>query len=114
MVKYSEVSKEEEEKEEYLLNDCSRLTNAIVDGLDLRVEIKSVIKQQLGDVVLIWDLDSDNNPANNNNKNLAGFAICHWARELRLVVTHAMSNSLQSSHLDQMMMFYYQRITLRD
>ena len=78
--KYSEVSKEEKEKEEYLLNDCSRLTNAIVDGLDLRVEIKSVIKQQLGDVVLIWDLDSNNNPTNNNDKNLAGFAICHCGK----------------------------------
>jgi GNAT superfamily N-acetyltransferase len=79
--KYSEVSKGEEEKEEYLLNYCSKLTKAIYDGLDLRVEIRSVIKQQLGDVVLIWDLDSNNNPDNNNNnKTLAGFAICHCGK----------------------------------
>ena len=75
--KYSEVSKDQEEEENqegYLLNTCNRLTNDIYDGLDLSVEISSVMKQRLGDVVLTWDLD------NNNNKNLAGFAVCHCGK----------------------------------
>ena len=37
----------------------------------------SVIKQQLGDIVLIWDPDSTNNTTTNNNRDIAGFAICH-------------------------------------
>ena len=75
--KYSEVTKEEEGEEGYLLNACSRLTNAIYDGLDMSVEIMSVIKQRLGDIVLVWDPDTNNN---NNNKNLAGFAVCHCGK----------------------------------
>src|ERR687898_3496364 len=56
--RYSEASKDQEkenQEEGYLLNACNRLTNAIYDGLDLSVEIKSIINQRLGDVVLIWD-----------------------------------------------------------
>jgi GNAT superfamily N-acetyltransferase len=76
--KYSEASKDQEvekQGEGYLLNACRRLTNTIYAGLDLSIEITSVIKQRLGDIVLIWDLD-----INNNNKNLAGFAICHCGK----------------------------------
>jgi hypothetical protein len=70
--KYSDVSKKEKVSDEYLVNNCRRLTSSIYDGLDLRVEIMSVVKQQLGDIVLVWDLDSTN-----NNRDIAGFAICH-------------------------------------
>jgi hypothetical protein len=67
------------EMNEYLVNGCRRLTTAIYHGLDLRVEIMSVIKQQLGDIVLIWDPDSTNNTTS-NNRDIAGFAICHCGK----------------------------------
>ena len=75
--KYSDVFKKEKESGEYLVGACSRLTSSIYDGLDLKVEIMSVIKQQFGDIVLIWDPDSTNNTTTNNNRDIAGFAICH-------------------------------------
>jgi GNAT superfamily N-acetyltransferase len=80
--KYSDVSNRENGSDEYLVNDCRRLTTTIYDGLDLRVEIISVIKQELGDIVLIWDPDSTNNTTsnNNNNRDIAGFAICHCGK----------------------------------
>jgi GNAT superfamily N-acetyltransferase len=74
--KYSDVSKREKESDEYLVGDCRRLTTSIYDGLDLKVEIMSVIKQQLGDIVIIWDRDSTNDTTS-NSRNIAGFAICH-------------------------------------
>jgi GNAT superfamily N-acetyltransferase len=80
--KYSQVSTEEEkirQEKGYLLNACNRLTSAIYDGLDLSIEIMSVIKQRLGDIVLVWDVDNNNNN-NNNNKKLAGFGICHCGK----------------------------------
>ncbi|MGE5661281.1 MAG: GNAT family N-acetyltransferase [Ignavibacteriales bacterium] len=77
--KYSDVSKMEKESDEYLLNGCRGLTTAIYDGLDLRVEIMSVIKQRLGDIVLIWDPDSTNNTTG-NNRDITGFAICHCGK----------------------------------
>ncbi len=75
--KYSDVSKKEKESDEYLVGACRRLTTSIYDGLDLKVEIMSVIKQQLGDIVLIWDPDSTNNTFSSKNRDIAGFAICH-------------------------------------
>jgi hypothetical protein len=77
--KYSDVSKMEKGSDEYLINGCRRLTTAIYDGLDLRVEIMSVIKQKLGDIVLIWDPDSTNN-ITSNNRDISGFAICHCGK----------------------------------
>jgi GNAT superfamily N-acetyltransferase len=77
--KYSDVSKMENGSDEYLVNDCRRLTDSIYDGLDLRVEIMSVIKQELGDIVLIYDPDSINN-ITGNNRDIAGFAICHCGK----------------------------------
>jgi hypothetical protein len=77
--KYSEVHKEEEQQEGDLLNACSMLTNSIYDGLDLRVEIISVIKQRLGDIVLVWD-DEDSNGTHNNDKKLVAFGICHCGK----------------------------------
>jgi len=76
--KYSEVFKGEKEEEKYLLNACRRLTTAIYDGLDLSVEIMSVMKQRLGDIVLVWDVD---NKSDSNNKKLAAFGICHCGKE---------------------------------
>lgn len=75
--KYSEVSKGGKEEEKYLLNACRRLTTAIYDGLDLSVEIMSVMKQRLGDIVLVWDVD---NKSDSNNKKLAAFGICHCGK----------------------------------
>jgi hypothetical protein len=77
--KYSDVSKMQNVSDEYLVNDCRRLTTAIYDGLDLRVEIMSVIKQRLGDIVLIWDPDSTDN-ITINNRDIAGVAICHCGK----------------------------------
>jgi GNAT superfamily N-acetyltransferase len=62
---------EKEEEEGKYLDVCSRLTSAIYEGLDLRVEIMSVNKQELGDTVLLWDDD------NNYSKVLVGFGVCH-------------------------------------
>jgi GNAT superfamily N-acetyltransferase len=62
----------EEQEEGNYLDVCSKLTNAIYEGLDLRVEIMSVNKQELGDTVLLWD-DTDNN----YSKTLVGFGVCH-------------------------------------
>jgi GNAT superfamily N-acetyltransferase len=78
--KYSEVHKEEEQQEGDLLNACSMLTNSIYDGLDLRVEIISVIKQRLGDIVLVWDDKDSKDGDNNNSKKLVGFGICHCGK----------------------------------
>jgi GNAT superfamily N-acetyltransferase len=77
--KYSDVSKREKGIDEYLVNGCRRLTTAIYDGLDLRVEIMSVIKQKLGDIVLIWDPESTTS-ITSNNRDIAGFAICHCGK----------------------------------
>jgi GNAT superfamily N-acetyltransferase len=74
--KYSDVSKKEKRSDEYLVDGCRKLTTAIYDGLDLKVEIMSVIKQKLGDIVVIWDPGSTNDTTS-NNRDIAGFAICH-------------------------------------
>jgi len=48
------------------LDECRRLTNEILDGLDLCVEIEAAAEQNLGDTVLL-----------RNDGDLAGFAVCH-------------------------------------
>ena len=45
---------------------CAQLTNAIFEGLDAAVEIRSVRKQKLGETVLVWGANG-----------LEAFAICH-------------------------------------
>ena len=70
-----EGEKEEEEERKYL-DICSKLTNAIYGGLDVRVEIMSVNKQELGDTILLWDDDSHSNGGNYSNT-LVGFGVCH-------------------------------------
>jgi len=45
---------------------CREVTDAVFEGLDLELEIRSVLNQRLGDTVLVWD-----------NSKLAALAICH-------------------------------------
>lgn len=45
---------------------CAELTDAISEGLDVRVDILSIQNQNLGDTVLIWSGDA-----------LDAFAVCH-------------------------------------
>jgi hypothetical protein len=66
---------EENQEEGKYLDVCSRLTHAIYEGLDLRVEIMSVRKQELGDTVLLWD--DENTSDDNYSKILVGIGICH-------------------------------------
>jgi GNAT superfamily N-acetyltransferase len=75
--KFSELLEDEPDNtEEYqleeakCLNVCRRLTDAIYDGLDLRLEILSVKKQKLGDTILLWQDDED-------NMTPVGLAVCH-------------------------------------
>jgi GNAT superfamily N-acetyltransferase len=49
-----------------LLIACREVTDAIFDGLDVQREIATVISQNLGDAILIWDATK-----------LAAFAVCH-------------------------------------
>jgi GNAT superfamily N-acetyltransferase len=67
---------QEESEERKYLDICSKLTNAIYDGLDVRLEIMSVNKQELGDTVLLWDDDNHSNDGN-YSRTLVGFGVCH-------------------------------------
>jgi GNAT superfamily N-acetyltransferase len=71
---------QEESEERQYLDICSKLTNAIYDGLDVRLEIMSVNKQELGDTVLLWDDDNNHSNNGNYNKILVGFGVCLWSR----------------------------------
>jgi hypothetical protein len=86
---------EENQEEGKYLNVCSRLTHAVYEGLDLRVEIMSVKKQGLGDTVLLWDDENSNN--DNYSKTLVGIGICHCGQGLKLVAIRAISNLVQLS-----------------
>ena len=68
--------KEDEEEGRKYFDICSKLTNAIYEGLDVRVEIMSVNKQELGDTVLLWDDDNHSNDGN-YSRTLIGFGVCH-------------------------------------
>jgi hypothetical protein len=72
---YTRQQEEKEEERKYL-DICSKLTNAIYDGLDVTVEIMSVNKQELGDTVLLWDDDNNSNDGN-YSRTLVGFGVCH-------------------------------------
>jgi GNAT superfamily N-acetyltransferase len=62
--RFSALSMEDQRKG---LADCSKLTNAIYEGLSLEGEIRVVNTMRLGDTVLLWD-----------GPTLVGFAVCHW------------------------------------
>jgi len=49
-----------------ILAACREVTDAIFEGLDLGLEIRSVADQKLGDTILVWD-----------GVRLAAFAVCH-------------------------------------
>jgi len=61
--KFSEVP--ESEQEDTLFN-CRKLTDTIYEGLDVSAEIQSVVRQGLGETVLLWE-----------NGKLVGLAVCH-------------------------------------
>lgn len=51
------------------IEDATRaVSDEIYPGLDLRAEIRTCARRELGDTVLVWEGDS----------RLAGFAVCHW------------------------------------
>jgi hypothetical protein len=72
---HTRQQEEKEEEERKYLDVCSKLTNAIYEGLDVRVEIMSVNKQELDDTVLLWDVDHSND--GNYSRTPVGFAVCH-------------------------------------
>jgi len=49
-----------------VLAACRNVTDSIHDGLDLTNEIEAVARQNLGDTVLLWDVDT-----------VTGLAVCH-------------------------------------
>jgi GNAT superfamily N-acetyltransferase len=61
--KYSDLAEGERGS---VLGECSELTNAIYEGLDVQREIRAVDTQRLGDTVLLSD-----------NSRLVGLAVCH-------------------------------------
>ena len=61
--KFSDVPAEEQEG---MLGHCRALTGKVFEGLDVRVEIRSVADQRLGETVLLWTGDE-----------LTGLAVCH-------------------------------------
>jgi GNAT superfamily N-acetyltransferase len=60
------LSKLERHKREEAIDACRRLTGVIDRGLDLGDEIRSLLKQRIGEVLLIYTRNS-----------LDGFAVCH-------------------------------------
>lgn len=72
--RYSELVTAEDRSE--CLNSCRNLTNAIYEGLDLRLEINSVNTQRLGDTVLLWQ-DCGDHRDEERRRRLIGFAVCH-------------------------------------
>lgn len=77
---YSELSKENQETEEECLNACRTLTDSIYEGLDLKLEITAVKTQRLGDTVLLWDKNNDDDNVERlsiRQRRLLGLAVCH-------------------------------------
>lgn len=65
-------------KQEQMLDKCRLLTNSVYDGLDLKHEIVSVSKQNLGDTILLYRSNTNNTAAKDDDGNsLAGLAVCH-------------------------------------
>jgi len=65
--KFSELNSDEKTR---TIEECRNLTNQIYNGLNLEMEIYSVEKQRLGDVILLRE-------DNKNNGTLNAMAICH-------------------------------------
>src|SRR5262249_40631955 len=62
-VRFSKLNPEQREE---TVKACAELTGALYDGLDVRVDILSIHKQNLGDTILLWSGDK-----------LDAFAVCH-------------------------------------
>jgi hypothetical protein len=76
--KYSEeVSERTHKDEKQLLEECSKLTNSVYEGLNLETEIRSVKKQKLGDTLLLWRQEGQSNSHNDDDSPLIGIAVCH-------------------------------------
>jgi GNAT superfamily N-acetyltransferase len=76
--KYSEeVSERTHKDEKHLLEECSKLTNSIYEGLNLETEIRSVKKQSLGDTILLWRQEGHDDSNYNEDSSLIGLAVCH-------------------------------------
>lgn len=60
---FSEVPQTQREA---CLAACRELTSSVFEGLDLELEITAVVKQNLGETVLLWD-----------GSKLSGLAVCH-------------------------------------
>jgi GNAT superfamily N-acetyltransferase len=61
--RYSELTDDERQA---ALSASRELTDAIIEGLDVSLEIVSLHRQALGDTILLWE-----------GSQLAGFAVCH-------------------------------------
>jgi GNAT superfamily N-acetyltransferase len=77
-LKWSRYSEEVSERtfkdEKHLLEECSKLTNDVYEGLSLESEIRSVKKQNLGDTILLW---RQNGHYYGEDSPLTGLAVCH-------------------------------------
>jgi GNAT superfamily N-acetyltransferase len=77
-LKWSRYSEEVSERtfkdEKHLLEECSKLTNDVYEGLSLESEIRSVKKQNLGDTILLW---RQNGRYYGEDSPLTGLAVCH-------------------------------------
>ena len=72
-----EVSDRTHKDENQLLEECSKLTNSVYEGLNLETEIRSVKKQKLGDTILLWRQEGQSNNHDNEGSRLIGIAVCH-------------------------------------
>jgi hypothetical protein len=68
-VEWTRLSGLTEAERPSLLEACRQLTSSIYDGLDVGVDIRAVLEQQLGEVVLLWN--------GGVQPQLAGLAVCH-------------------------------------
>jgi hypothetical protein len=76
--RYSEeVSERTYKDEKHLLEECTKLTNSVYEGLNLGTEICSVKKQNLGDTILLWRQEGHNSNYNDEDSSLIGLAVCH-------------------------------------
>jgi hypothetical protein len=75
--KYSELSEVDQGE---CLSVCRILTDSIYEGLDLKHEIAAVNTQRLGDTVLLWDRNDDDDAGEETRllgRRLMGMAVCH-------------------------------------
>jgi hypothetical protein len=64
--KFSDVPSAQREK---ILNMCRELTDAVYPGLDVSLEVRAVLEQELGDTLLLW-----------KGEQLVALAVCHTGR----------------------------------